>query len=688
MDTQTRDRDLYTVIDADNVAWLHFDKRNASTNVLSATVLEDFYEELLELVERAPRGLVLVSDKPNGFIAGADVREFATLENHDQAIRAIERGQAVFDRLAQLPFPTVALIHGFCLGGGLEMALACRYRIARDDAATRLGLPEVRLGIHPGFGGTVRLPPLIGAPRAMDLMLSGRTVDGRSARRMGIVDYAVPERHMASAARSLIVDPPFAHRASKLQALSNHAWARPAIAALLRRQVVRRARPDHYPAPYALIDLWQQHGDDARDMMHAEAESVAGLIVGPTAQNLIRAFLLQEKLKALGRDNSFRPGHVHVVGAGVMGGDIAAWCALRGMRVTLADQSPERIAPAMKRAWKLFSKRLKRPRVAQQAMDRLMPDHRGLGVERADVVIEAIFEDAGAKRSLYETLEPRMRPDALLATNTSSIPLQELRTVLKDPARLVGLHFFNPVAKMQLVEIVRDEETDSEAVARAIGFTRKIDRLPLPVASTPGFLINRILMPYLLEAVELASEGVPVSEIDRQALAFGMPMGPVELADAVGLDICLHVAQILAEHLDTTVPQRLRELVSQGHLGRKSGVGFYRYRNGKPVREKPPNSSRRGRDIMDRMMLRMLNEVVACLREKVVSNPEHLDAGMIYGTGFAPFRGGPLRYIECVGADTLFKRLQELEERFGPRFNPDEGWDQVSGFTPSGSGNG
>jgi 3-hydroxyacyl-CoA dehydrogenase/enoyl-CoA hydratase/3-hydroxybutyryl-CoA epimerase len=685
MDTRARDADLYTVIDADNVAWLHFDKRGTSTNVLSASVLETFYEELLELVERAPRGLVLLSDKPNGFIAGADVREFTKCENHDQALTAIQRGQEVFDRLAALPFPTVALIHGFCLGGGLEMALACRYRIARNDPGTRLGLPEVRLGIHPGFGGSARLTPLIGAANAMDLMLSGRSVDARTAKRMGFVDHALPERHLKDAARNLILDPPFTHRAGKLQQLSNHAWVRPTLARLFRHQVAKKARPDHYPAPYALIDVWQEHGDQVRGMMHAEAESVAELIVGPTAQNLIRAFLLQENLKSLGRGVDYRPRHVHVVGAGIMGGDIAAWCALRGMQVTLADQSPERIAPAIGRAAGLFKKRLKRPRPIQEAMDRLMPDHKGLGVERADVVIEAIFEDADAKRALYRQLEPRMRADALLATNTSSIPLQELRRELQQPSRLVGLHFFNPVAKMQLVEVVRDENTDIDCVTRAIGFTRRIDRLPLPVSSTPGFLVNRILLPYLLEAVELETEGVPAAEIDRQALAFGMPMGPVELADTVGLDICLHVAKILSSHFDSRVPQRLLDLVRQGHLGRKTGNGFYQYRKGKPVKQKIPAGHHSNRDVIDRMILRMLNEVVACLREGVVTDADLLDGGMIYGAGFAPFRGGPLHYIRTVGADTLYHRLQEFEQRLGRRFSPDTGWDKVAGFMDPGN---
>lgn len=680
MTTTKAGSNLYAEIDQNNIAWLHFDTQGSGTNVLSAAVLEDFYKQLLDMEARSPRGLVIVSDKPNGFIAGADVREFTRLENRAQALDAIQRGQAVFDRLAALPFPTVAVMHGFCLGGGLELALACRYRVARDDSATRLGLPEVRLGIHPGFGGSVRLTTLVGALGAMDLMLSGRTVDARTARRMGLVDHAVPQRHLKTAARALVLDPPFPHRPGRLQALSSHAWVRPLVAKLLHRRVAAKARPDHYPAPHALIELWLQHADQERAMMHAEAESVANLIVGPAAQNLIRVFLLQEQLKALGRDAVFHAEHVHVVGAGTMGGDIAAWCALRGIKVTLADQSPERIAPAVKRAYKLFRRRLKQPRLIQQAMDRLMPDHQGLGVERADVVIEAIFEDAEAKRSLFQSIEPRVRADTILATNTSSIPLKEISAVLDQPSRLVGLHFFNPVASMQLVEVVRDVSSDPEVVIRAIKFARQIDRLPLPVSSTPGFLVNRILMPYLLEAVELEHEGVPPREIDAQAVGFGMPMGPIELADTVGLDICLHVAEILGQHLDVAVPQRLRDLVLQGRLGRKSGQGFYRYKRGRPIKPRLPKGYRSDSTVTDRMVLRMLNEVVACLREEVVQEPDHLDAGMVYGTGFAPFRGGPLRYIETVGADTLLQRLQDLEQRFGQRFKPDAGWDVVSGF--------
>lgn len=680
MDTENKP-DLYTEIDQDNIAWLHFDKQDSGANVLSAAVLEAFYQQLLELTEQSPRGLVILSDKASGFIAGADVHEFTQLKNQDEARNAIGRGQEVFDRLAALPFPTLAMIHGFCLGGGLELALACRYRIARDDESTRLGLPEVRLGIHPGFGGTARIVPLIGAVHAMDLMLSGRSINARTARRMGLVDYALPERHLKSAARSLIMHPPAPHRPSKTQAFTNHALARPVLARVFRHQVSKKANPAHYPAPYALIDIWREHAGHERAMLHAEADSVSRLITGSTAQNLIRVFTLQEQMKNLGRQSDFRAQRVHVVGAGVMGGDIAAWCALKGMQVTLQDQSAQRIAPAMKRAYQLYRRRLKRPRPVQAVMDRLMPDPDGLGVEHADVVIEAIFEDADAKRALYADLEPRMKQGAVLATNTSSIPLAELSRELATPDRLVGLHFFNPVAKMQLVEIVRDQDTDQTTVNNAMAFTRGIGRLPLPVASSPGFLVNRILMPYLLEAVELENEGVPPAVIDKQAVEFGMPMGPIELADTVGLDICLHVGDILGEHLGLAVPDRLRNLVSQGRLGRKSGEGFYQYRKGKAVKPKPPGGYRASQEITQRMIQRMLNEAVACLREHVVDNAELLDGGMVFGTGFAPFRGGPTRYIETEGPDVMLQRLHELEEKFGERFKPDAGWQTLSGFS-------
>jgi 3-hydroxyacyl-CoA dehydrogenase/enoyl-CoA hydratase/3-hydroxybutyryl-CoA epimerase len=511
----------------------------------------------------------------------------------------------------------------------------------------------------------------------MDLILSGRTIDGRTARRMGLVDLVVPERHLHAAARKLVLELPAMHQPGWLDRLSNNFLVRPWLARVFRQQVTKRAPRNHYPSPYAMIDIWRRHATDKRRMLEAEAQSVAQLMNGATARNLVRVFFLQEQLKSLGKDKSYQPTHVHVIGAGTMGGDIAAWCAFRGFQVSLQDQSPERIAPAIKRAHALFTRKLKRPNKITEAMDRLMPDHTGTGVARADIIIEAIFEDADVKCSLYRDIEPKMKPDAVLATNTSSIPLEELAGALSHPERLVGLHFFNPVAMMQLVEVVTGQATSPEVAARALAFTRQIDRLPLPVTSTPGFLVNRILMPYLMEAVLLEAEGTPPAAIDRAATDFGMPMGPVQLADTVGLDICLHVAEILARHFNADVPESLRQRVAEGHLGRKSGRGYYRYKKGKPLKDNASSAKWNMDEISNRLIDRLLNEAVSCLRERVVENKDLLDAGMIFGTGFAPFRGGPLHHIDAVGAETIYEQLLSLKTLRGKRFTPDPGWDSL-----------
>ncbi len=668
----------YTETDGDGIVWLHLDKADAATNVLSAEVLQELQGLLGEIESRAPRGLVFLSDKANGFIAGADVSEFTKLTDASDARRAIGAGQGVMDRIDALPFPTVAMIHGFCLGGGLELSLACRYRVAEDAPATRLGLPEVMLGIHPGFGGSVRAVRTLGAPAAMDLMLTGRTVSARAARRIGLVDHVAPLRHLRAAARSLVLNPPSPQRPGLTARAAGNALVRPWLARYLRRKVAAKAPKEHYPAPYALIEIWERYADQPRRMYEAEADSVARLILTRTARNLVRAFFLRERLKSAGRLDGYDPHHVHVVGGGVMGGDIAAWCALQGLRVTVQESNRENLGRAIARAHGLYRKRLKEPRAVQAAMDRLIPDLRGAGAAHADVVIEAIFEDEQAKSALFREIVPRLKPDALIATNTSSIPLESLAQALDAPERLVGLHFFNPVAKMPLVEVVSGPQTAPEVAARAAAFARRIDRLPLPVRSAPGFLVNRILMPYLLEAVTLESEGVPGAWIDRAAVRFGMPMGPLELADAVGLDVCLSVAGILAERLGGTVPERLRGLVAAGRLGRKSGRGFYEYPKGKPVKPAPDKGGAPPDDLTDRLILPMLDEAVACLRERIVDGPDLVDAGMIFGTGFAPFRGGPVEYIREQGVGALTQRLQRLEKAYGARFAPDTGWSTLN----------
>jgi 3-hydroxyacyl-CoA dehydrogenase/enoyl-CoA hydratase/3-hydroxybutyryl-CoA epimerase len=665
--------------ESDGILWLSLDQADKDINTLSSEVLEELSQILDDISRRKPSGVVICSGKPDGFIAGADVTEFSAIVDSSEALKLVEGAQSVFDRLEQLPCPTVCLVQGFCLGGGLELALACRCRIAVDTPKTRFGLPEVKLGIHPGFGGTVRLTRLIGPLRALNMMLSGKSIDARRACKIGLVDCTVPGRERMLAARSLILHPPFREKHGFRDFLFSMRLTRFLLARYLLRRIAKRANRKQYPAPYAVINLWKRFGGDAAAMFRAESRSVASLLTGVTARNLARVFLLQERLKAIGQNGEFPINSVHVIGGGTMGGDIAAWCALQGLRVTIQDVSHKQLEVAAQRASRLFREKIREPRLAQDAVNRLTLDMHGKGIAGAGIVIEAIFEDAKAKQRLYQEIEPQMRQDAVLATNTSSIPLEELAEVLRNPGRFVGLHFFNPVAKMQLVEVVRGKAVDAEAFNKAIRFVGAIKRLPLPVISSPGFLINRILMPYLLEAVTMEQEGIPAADIDRAAGEFGMPMGPMLLADSVGLDICLSAAQILAMHFRIEVPKRLENLVANGALGKKSGRGFYIYKRGKPIIHKGNTVSDLSVNLTDRLMLRLLNEAIACLRQGIVADGDLLDAGAVFGMGFPPFRGGPLNYIRAEGIDNLLARLKAHEARYGGRFAADPGWRELCG---------
>ena len=663
--------------DTDGIMWLCIDKDNAGANVLSGPVLRELADIIAPYEDNPPRGLVIHSGKSSGFIMGADINEFTQIKSAEQAYELIRLGQQVLDRLETLRCPTVAAINGFALGGGLELAMACDYRLVLQNKKPILGLPEVQLGIHPGFGGTVRAVQIMGVRAAMQLMLTGKPITASKAIRQGLIDRIAAPDNWRQAAKELIGSRKPKARASFLDRIMNLSPVRPFITSMLLKQVRSRARREHYPAPFAIVDLWARFGASPRTGYEAEARSIAKLMVGETSRNLVRVFFLQNRLKSQGSKPEQKIARVHVVGAGVMGGDIAAWCALRGMNVTLQDRGIEYIEPALERANKLFKKKIRDAKDREETIARLNADIDGLGIADADLIIEAIYEDLEAKQELLRQIESSMKPGAILATNTSSIRLEELRTVLQQPQRFIGLHFFNPVAMLPLVEVIKCEDTVQEVLDVGFAFVKAIGKFPLECTSSPGFVVNRILAPYMAEAMHLAESGVPVAEIDKAAEEFGMPMGPVELVDSIGIDVALHVSKVLGAAFNRPVPARLAEMVENNQLGRKSGQGFYRWEDGKAVKTGGSETTDLPTDLQDRLMLPMVNEAVACLREGVVVDADLLDAGVIFGTGFAPFRGGPLKYARDRGTGEIQRVLTELAGKYGDRFRPDEGWSDL-----------
>ncbi|MBQ4853854.1 enoyl-CoA hydratase/isomerase family protein [Rhodanobacter sp. B2A1Ga4] len=660
----------------DGVVTLTLDRANSSVNAISRAVLDELEQIVERLAIEKPAGVIIHSAKPSGFAVGADVKEFIEYAKQDTVLENIEHGQRVYEALARLPCPTVAAVHGTCMGGGTELALACRQRIAADDDRTRIALPEVMLGIHPGWGGTARLPRLIGATEALPLMLTGKSLSTKRALALGVVDRLARPDELLAEAKLLLRHPaarPFTRRA---MAWASNTWlARQILAPMVYKQTAAKVRKEHYPAPFAMIDVWKRGGSAIQQRLKVEARSVAKLAQTPTAQNLIRIFFLQERLKGQGGGIEHGIKHVHVVGAGVMGGDIAAWAAFKGFEVSLQDREMKFVQPALDRARALYEKKLKTPEKVEAAMRRLRADIEGAGVAAADLAIEAIYENARAKEALYAGIEPQFQADEILASNTSSIPLDELRKDLKAPQRFLGLHFFNPVAQMPLVEVVRHDQLDPAIEKRALAFCKAIGKLPVAVKGTPGFLVNRILMPYLLEAMRLYSEGVPGPVLDREAKKFGMPMGPIELADTVGLDVCASVGRELAPFLGLELPPGLDEKLEAGKRGKKDGQGLYVWQDGRPQKPEVDKEYVTPPDVQERMILPMVNEAIACLADGVVDDADLLDAGVIFGTGFAPFRGGPIQYARSEGADKLKARLEQLAQRYGDRFKPKNGWD-------------
>ena len=643
-------RDWRFSIDGQGIAWAVFDREGESQNSLGRRALE----ELAAIVERTEqgardksiRGLVFISGKEKGFIVGADVREFDQAQTEQQVAEAVALVNGYLDRIERLPIPVVCCIHGFCLGGGLELALACHWRIATRDDATRLGFPEVRLGIFPGFNGTARSIRQAGALSAMPLMLTGSMIRATAARGMGLVDELAPSPlNLPWMARKAIDRKRKSSAAPVWKDVLRMAPARGLLAKKFRAETAKKVREEHYPAPYRLIDLFETHAGNLDGMKAAETRAFAPLMVGETSKNLRRVFKLSEAMKAQApKTLAFKPLRVHVIGAGVMGADIAGWCVASGMEVSLQDVNAEQIAKGIAAQKKTINRKFKTKAQRAAAMARLIADPRGQSIGRADVVIEAIVEKLEVKQNLFKSIEGKLKPGAILATNTSSIMIEEIAAPLADPGRLIGIHFFNPVAQMPLVEVIKGQSSREDEVAKGCIFVTAIDKFPLIVKSSPGFLVNRVLGPYMMQALQRLERGESKEKIDEAARAFGMPMGPIELADTVGLDVCAHVGKIMS--LGPSGPTKLDQMVAAGKLGKKSGEGFYVWKDGKAEKAEPETPydrfelERLGRELVDPL----IREAEKVRDERIVESADLVDAGVIFGTGFAPFRGGPLHF--------------------------------------------
>jgi 3-hydroxyacyl-CoA dehydrogenase / enoyl-CoA hydratase / 3-hydroxybutyryl-CoA epimerase len=650
--TLTDLQDWRFTLDFEGIAWAVINRQGESMNSLGRRLTEELGEIVKAIEEEAAagevKGLVLMSGKERSFIAGADIREFESFDTEPKITEVVKQTLELFDRIDRLPVTVVAAIHGYCLGGGLELALACDWRVADREEGTRLGFPEVKLGIFPGLNGTVRSIQLAGPRDAMTAMLTGRMLRPTAAKAIGLVDQLVPTRHnLRWAARKAVLQKRHSKGAPWWKKLMLKQPVRSMLAKQMRAKTAEKVREEHYPAPFRLIDLFERYGDDPLRMRIAETAMFTPLMASEASRNLRRVFKLSEMLKDEAPKDGFKPRRVHVIGAGTMGGDIAAWCVVQGMQASLQDLDEAQIAKALARAKGLFKKHLRSPLAVETAQVRLIADPIGRHIKHADVVIEAIVEKLDVKQKLFRQLEKEVKPGAVLATNTSSLKLEDIAKPLADPGRLVGLHFFNPVAQLPLVEVVRGEQTRDEEVRKACAFVTAISKLPLIVKSCPGFLVNRVLAPYLMEAVRRYQQGEPRDKIDQAALKFGMPMGPLELMDLVGLDIADHVGKEL--HLAPAGDNPLNSLVKQGKLGKKTGEGFYVWEQGKQKREDVTYDQAELERLGRELVKPMLDEAERVLADHVVANADHVDAGVIFGTGFAPFRGGPLHYRRTAG---------------------------------------
>jgi len=681
--------------DEAGIAWVKLDRPQSRQNLLTGGVMA-VLDEIIGQIETGVaagriRAAVIHSGKPGTFIAGADVNEFASITDPDEGARKAAAGQAVFDRIARLAIQTIAAIDGICLGGGTELALACSYRIASDRRETRIGLPEVQLGIIPGFGGTTRLPRLVGMQAAAEMILTGKPVDARKAERIGLVDERVHPAILLQRARQVALEARPTRRKpvkTKLmhRVLDQTSAGRRLVLGQARKRVMKETG-GHYPAPLAALEILEKTLDlSIPESLQLEARAVGKLITTDVSRNLVHVFhLIESAKKAAPAVPAASVERVAVLGAGVMGGGIAQLLAYRGYHVRMKDIRHEAIATGLRHARELFDaavrKRRLEKREAKQMMDRISPTLEYTGFGTADLVIEAVVENMDVKKSVLVEAEKHTNEKAILATNTSSLSVSEMQQVLSRPQNFAGMHFFNPVNRMPLIEIIRGDATSDEAVATIFAVARKLDKTPIIVRDGPGFLVNRVLAPYLNEAGWLLAEGVSIEAVDRALRRFGMPMGPFRLLDEVGLDVARHAGGIMFEAFGERMrpAPMMAALAATQRLGKKNGRGFYKYENGKAGDVDrsvyaeigaEPKRHLSEQAIIERTTFVMISEAARILEDGIVESAGVVDIGMIMGTGFPPFRGGLLRYADSIGLPKIVERLEQLEREHGERFNP------------------
>ncbi len=696
METRIPDtaENVRTTIDADRVVTVWLDRPGKPVNTITKQMQRDLSIALDEIERDLPAGVIFASAKARSFAAGADLFEIREM-NQVQIAQYLADGQGLFDRIANLQMPTAAAINGDCLGGGYELALACTYRVASSEGSINIGLPETKLGILPAWGGTVRLPRLIGLASSLPLLLAGKTLPPNKARKAGMIDEVVRPEALLAAAKRLVLSSGERRRPSRIhRAAAAVGWARNKILAEAEKKT-RETTHGNYPAPIKLIEVVRESFDKGpQSGLEAERKALVELTDTDACRNLMRLFFLRQGAKkAIGEQLHAKPAKVFcaaVIGGGTMGAGIVYSLARAGVRVRLLEVNVEALAAGLGRVRKTLDDDIRSGRLsaleARHALNRVSPSVEWTGLKLADVIVEAVVEEMPVKHHVFARLDELARPDAVLASNTSSLAISEMARATRHPNRVVGMHFFNPVARMPLVEIVRARESDDASLATAAALAAKMGKTAVLVADAPGFLVNRVLIPYLAEALVMAQEGTPITSIDAAMKRWGMPMGPFELLDEIGLDVSMHVLQSLSGQLQARVPAppaAMKTALQSRWLGKKSGRGFYVYDGGKKTAGVPnaeliallavqkaspvfPDDEA----IQWRLVLPMVNEAARLLEEGVVQSADVIDLATVLGTGFAPFRGGLAHFADSVGADSVVFRLDELSRKYGPRFAP------------------